>query len=61
MKTVIVLLQSVSVRGSSPLLTAALLLLLCTPARGDEELRYLELYNGVESEMVSGTSRPPRT
>lgn len=58
MKTVIVLLRSVFVRGSSPLLTAALLLLLCTPARGDEELRYLELYNGVESEMVSGTRSP---
>ena len=46
-------------RVRHPLVTAALFLVLfASPARGDDELRFLELYNGAQTEIVSGNRSP---
>ena len=52
-------LESAFVRVKPALLSAALFLILsASPARGDEDLRSLELYNGAETETVSGNRSP---
>lgn len=52
-------LLSVLATAKPVLLTVALCLLTVIPARGDDELRSLELFNGAGAELVSG-SRSPR-